>query len=110
MCDGLLENRIDCEGNWITPTYSVVKFAIDNYNENLNGSKHESNSNLNVQKLNMDGEMDGPGHHLLSIQEPVFRIEKKLVNTVVGTKKKKLKQIQSGSNPCYSPTNTHHFY
>ncbi len=50
MCDGLLENRIDCEGNWITPTYSVVKCANDNYNENLNGSKHESKNKIWMER------------------------------------------------------------
>lgn len=33
------------------PTYSVVKCAVDNYNENLNGSKQDSNSNLNVKNI-----------------------------------------------------------
>lgn len=36
MYVSLLENRIDCEGNWIMPTYSVVTCAFDNYTENLN--------------------------------------------------------------------------
>lgn len=42
----------------------------------------------------MNGEMDGTGNHLLSIQEPVFRIEKRLVNSVVGQKKTKKQSSQ----------------